>query len=91
MSRVSRCILCLTFHLLTGWRNVEVTERRASEEFALQTKYLVDQVFSEGEVWGGVGQLERSSPVLLYQHLLLEEARRLAQKLEFHHTLKHGS
>ena len=90
--REGRCNLFLTFQPLTGWRHVEVTERRTSKDFAWQMKWLVDEVFPEAEVIRVVlDNLNTHTPAALYQTFPPEEARRLTRKLEFHYTPKHGS
>lgn len=90
--RRGRCNLFLTFQPLTGWRHVEVTERRTGEDFAWQMKWLVDEVFPEAEVIRVVlDNLNTHTPAALYRTFPPEEARRLTRKLEFHYTPKHGS
>jgi len=71
---------------------VEVTEQRASDNFAWQMKWLVDEVFPEAEVIRVVlDNLNTHAPAALYRTFPPEEARRLTRKLEFHYTPKHGS
>jgi len=90
--REGTCNLFLTFQPLTGWRHVEVTERRTGADFAHQMKWLVDEVFPEADVIRVVlDNLNIHTPAALYQTFPPEEARRLVRKLEFHHTPKHGS
>lgn len=90
--REGSCNLFLTFQPLTGWRHVEVTKRRTSEDFARQMKWLVDEVFPEAEVIRVVlDNLNTHTPAALYQTFPPEEARRLTRKLAFHYTPKHGS
>jgi transposase len=77
---------------LAGWREVEVTDRRGSPDFAHQMKALVDRHFPEAEVVRVVlDNLSSHSPAALYQVFAPEEARRITRKLEFHYTPKHGS
>jgi hypothetical protein len=76
----------------TGWRHVEVTQRRTAIDFAQQMRWLVDQAYPEAEVIRVVlDNLNTHSPASLYATFPAPEARRLARKLEFHHTPKHGS
>ncbi len=90
--RRGSCNLFLVFQPLTGWRHVEVTDRRTSEDFARQMKWLVDEAFPEAEVIRVVlDHLNTHTPAALYQTFPPEEARRLTRKLEFHYTPKHGS
>ena len=90
--RRGTCNLFLVFQPLTGQRWVKVTERRTSEDFARQMKWLVDELFPEAEVIRVVlDNLNTHTPAALYQTFPAEEARRLTRKLEFHYTPKHGS
>ena len=84
--------LFLLFEPLAGWRHVEVTERRTRIEFAHMVRYLVDVRYPEAEAIVLVlDQLNTHSAASLYQAFPPEEAKRLAQKVEIHHTPKHGS
>jgi hypothetical protein len=75
-----------------GWRHVEVTERRTAQDFAHQLKALVDEHFPAAEVIRLVSDnLNTHTPAALYAAFPPAEARRLARKLEFHHTPPHGS
>jgi transposase len=90
--RHGSCNLFLVFQPLQGWRQVSVTERRTSEEFAWQIKRLVDEAFPEAKVIRVVlDNLNTHTPAALYQTFPPEEARRLTRKLEFHYTPKHAS
>ena len=75
-----------------GWRQVAVTERRTKHDFAHQVQVLVDDLFPDAEVLRlVVDNLNTHTPAALYEAFPPEEARRLASKLEFHYTPKHGS
>jgi DDE superfamily endonuclease len=75
-----------------GWRHVVVTARRTKHDFAQQMQWLVDKRYPEAEVIRVVlDQLNTHGPASLYEAYAPAEARRLVQKLEFHHTPKHGS
>lgn len=90
--RKGACFLFLTFQPERGWRQVEVSERRTSRDFALWLKRLVNEQFPEAEVIRVVlDNLNTHTPAALYQTFEPEEARRLTRKLEFHYTPKHGS
>jgi hypothetical protein len=55
-------------------------------------KALVDVHFPEAElIRVGLDNLNTYKPAALYAAFPPEEARRIARKLEFHHTPKHGS
>jgi hypothetical protein len=77
---------------LLGWRHLQVTARRGYHEFALQMKNLVDVYFPKAEVIRVVlDNLNTHVFGALYETFAPEEARRIATRLEFHYTPKHGS
>ena len=77
---------------ITGWRHVEVTQRRTAIDYAHLLKALVD-VFCPEAIQITVVQdnLNTHSPASLYKAFEPSEARRILDKLEFCHTPKHGS
>jgi len=82
----------LFFEPLAGRRRVKVTERRRRIEWAEGVRELVDQVYPEAEkIVLVMDQLNTHSPASLYEALPPAEAKRIADKLEIHHTPKHGS
>jgi hypothetical protein len=84
--------LFLTCEPLAGWRHVEITERRTKADFAWQIRWLAEEAYPEAEVIRVVlDNLNTHRKASLYEAFLSEEARRIARKLEFHHTPKHGS
>lgn len=90
--REGTCNLFCFFSFEDGWRHVEVTERRTAVDFAHQMKWLVDHKYPDAEVIRVVlDNLNTHTLASLYQAFPPEEARRVARKLEFHHTPKHGS
>jgi hypothetical protein len=75
-----------------NWRHVEVTEARGGQEFALCMRDLVDVHFPRADrIVVVVDNLNTHSKASLYAHFPPAEAHRIAQKLEFHYTPKHGS
>jgi len=81
-----------TVEPLAGWRHVEVTERRTAVDFAQQMRWLVDQAYPQAEIIRVVlDNLNTHDAASLYAAFPAPEARRLAKKLEFHRTPKHGS
>ena len=77
---------------LRGFRHVEVTERRTAVDFAQQMKWLVDDAYPEAEVVRVVlDNLNTHRIASLYKAFEPKEARRIARRLEFHYTPKHGS
>jgi hypothetical protein len=84
--------LFIAFEPLAGWRHVEVTDTRTRKDFARFVKSLVDERYKEAEkIVLVMDQLNTHSVASLYQAFTPAEARRIAQKLEIHHTPKHGS
>lgn len=77
---------------LAGWRHVEVTERRTAVDFAHQMRWLVDEAYPNAKVIRVVlDNLNIHTIASLYAAFPPQEARRIARKLEFHPTPKHGS
>ncbi len=84
--------LFLACEPLAGWRQVAVTERRTMRDFAQQMRWLVDEAYPEAEVVRVVmDNLNTHRPASLYETFPAAEARRIARRLEFHYTPKHGS
>lgn len=77
---------------LGNWRRLELTERRTKLDFALFVKELVDGRYRDAaKVVLVMDNLNTHSPASLYEAFAPEEARRITEKLEIHHTPKHGS
>ena len=77
---------------LLGWRRLEVTAKRGYLEFAAVMKALVDVHFPKAErVRVVLDNLNTHVLGALYEAFPPEEARRIATRLEFHYTPKHGS
>ena len=75
-----------------GWRHFAITARRTKVDFAEQMRWLVDERYPEAEVVRVVlDQLNTHKVASLYEAFEPAEARRIAKKLEFHYTPKHGS
>ena len=75
-----------------GWRHVSVTQRRTTEDFAQQMRWLVDGAYPHVPVIRLVlDNLNTQRIPSLYQVFPAVEARRIANRLEFHHTPKRGS
>jgi hypothetical protein len=84
--------LFMVFQPLTGWRHVEVTERRTAQDFAELLRWLVEDVHAQAEkVVLVVDNLNTHTPACLYEAFAPERARAIAAKLEWHYTPKHGS
>ena len=75
-----------------GWRHVEVTGRRTAVDFAHQMRWLVEEAYSHARVVRLVlDNLNTHKLGSLYEAFAPSEARRIAKRLEFHHTPNHGS
>ena len=84
--------LFLTCEPQRGWRHVAITERRTMQDFAHQMRWLVDQAYPDVPVVRVVlDNLNTHRTASLYETFPPAEARRIAQRLEFHYTPKHGS
>ena len=84
--------LFMIFEPLLGWRHVKVTERRTAKDFAEVLRWLVEEVHDDADrVVLVVDNLNTHKPACLYEAFPAEQARRIAQKLEWHYTPKHGS
>jgi hypothetical protein len=77
---------------LLGWRAVEVTARRTAVDFAELLRWLVEDVRPDAvKVVLVVDNLNTHGPGCLYEAFEPARARRIAEKLEWHYTPKHGS
>lgn len=77
---------------LAGWRQTQVTERRTKSDWARAIRELLDGRYADARVVVLVmDNLNTHSIGSLYEAFPPAEARRLAQRLEIHHTPKHGS
>jgi hypothetical protein len=77
---------------LGNFRRLEVTERRTKLDFAAFVKDLVDTRYKDAEkIVLVMDNLNTHSPASFYDAFSPQEARRLTEKLEIHHTPKHGS
>ena len=84
--------LFLVCEPLRGWRHVTVTDRRTAVDWAHCVKELVDVQYPDAEkIVLVLDQLNTHTVASLYEAFLPAEAKRLADRLEIHHTPKHGS
>ena len=69
-----------------------MTGRRTAVDFAQQMKWLVDEAYPDATVIRLVlDNLNTHKPGSLYEAFAPSEARRIAKRLELHHTPNHGS
>ena len=84
--------LFVAFEPLAGRRVVEVTDRRTAVDFARFLKRLLDEVYpGAAKVVLVTDNLNTHGPGSLYEAFDPAEARRLAGRLEWHYTPRHGS
>ena len=77
---------------LVGRRHVCMTEHRCSPDLAHQLRALADEHYPDAEqVVLVTDNLNTHSPACLYETFAPAEARRIAQRFEWHYTPEHGS
>jgi len=90
--REGTCSIFIFTEPLGGWRYTEALPHRTKIDWAKQVKRMLDEDYPDAEkvvlVMDNLNTHDKSS---LYETFLPEEAFRLAQRLEIHHTPKHGS
>jgi len=84
--------LFMLFAPLEGWRHVSVSAHRAAIDYAHVLKALSDVHFPHAEAITLVqDNLNTHTPASLYRAFPPAEARRIADRFEWHYTPKHGS
>jgi len=84
--------LFMLFAPLEGWRHVKPTARRTAIDYAHVLKELSDVHFPRAETIVVVqDNLNTHAPSSLYEAFPPDEARRIAERFEWHYTPKHGS
>ena len=84
--------LFLASEPLGGWRAVKATDTRKRTDWACFIRELVDGRYKDAaKVVLVMDQLNTHELASLYEAFPPEEARRVAERLEVHHTPKHGS
>ena len=82
----------MLFAPLEGWRHVEVTDRHTAVDYAHLLKQVSDTWFPNAPKIALVqDNLSTHKPASLYEAFPAAEARRLAERFEWHYTPKHGS
>ena len=77
---------------LVGWRTALVTERRTAKDFAEVVRWLAEELHPEAKkIVLVMDNLNTHKAASLYEAFPPEQARRIAERLEIHHTPKHGS
>jgi len=84
--------LFMVFEPLAGRRHVAVTERKTRVDFAELLRRIADEWYGAVEKIVLVcDNLNTHTPAALYEAFTPAEARRLAERFEWHYTPKHGS
>jgi len=84
--------LFMMFAPLEGWRHVKITDRRTAIDYAQVLKELADIHFASAKTIVLVqDNLNTHTKASLYDAFPAAEARRLAERFEWHYTPKHGS
>ncbi len=84
--------LFMAFEPLAGQRHVQVTERKTSIDFARMLRTISDEYYPDAQRLVLVcDNLSTHTPAALYQAFTPAEARRIAARIEWHYTPKHGS
>jgi hypothetical protein len=82
----------MMFEPLAGQRHVEVTQRKTSIDFARLLRLISDERHPDAERLVLVcDNLSTHTPAALYEAFTPQEARRIAARIEWHYTPKHGS
>jgi DDE superfamily endonuclease len=77
---------------LAGWRHVMVTERRTAVDFAEVLRWVAEDVYPDAErIVLVMDNLNTHKLASLYEAFPPEQARRIAERFEVHHTPRHGS
>ena len=77
---------------LAGWRDVEISNQHTRLDFARRMKYLVEECYPDADIIHVVlDNLVTHNKGALYDAFHASDAFRIAQKLVFHYTPKHGS
>ena len=90
--RHGTCSIFVWVEPLAGWRHVEALQRRTRLDWAGQVKAMLTVDYPDAEVVVLVmDNLNTHNIASLYEAFEPAEAFALAQRLEIHHTPKHGS
>lgn len=90
--RRGTCNLFMFCEPLRGWRYVRVTERRTKVDWAFALRDLLLEHYREAEkIILVMDNLNTHSPSSFYEAFDPILARQLTERLEIHHTPKHGS
>jgi hypothetical protein len=84
--------LFMMFAPLEGWRHIKVTDRHTGVDYARALKDLSDiHFFNAKKIVLVQDNLNTHTKASLYEAFPAAEAKRLAERFEWHYTPKHGS
>jgi hypothetical protein len=90
--RKGTCNLFMFCEPLRGWRRVWVTEQRCKVDWATCVKTMLQETYPKAKkVLLVCDNLNTHTGGALYQAFAPRVAKGLCERLEFHHTPKHGS
>ena len=90
--RNGKCALFLAVEPLAGFRQVWVRAQRTKLDFAVILKELVDDIYREADkIVLVTDNLNIHHTACLYERYSPVEARRIAEKIEWHYTPVHAS
>lgn len=91
-TREGTCCIFIFTEPLGGWRHVYATEHRTKKDWALQIRELLEVHYPHAKrIRLVMDNLNTHSLSSLYETFVPEVALKLAKRLEFHYTPKHGS
>ena len=90
--RNGTCSIFAFVEPLGGMHHVSVHEHRTAADWAMEIKYLSDEMFPKADkILLVMDNLNTHKPASLYKVFPPAEARRIIKRLEIHYTPKHGS
>lgn len=90
--RKGTCSIFVFNEPLTGWGDAHARNRRTKVDWAEEIRWLLDEVYPTAKKVRLVSDNLNTHVIsALYQAFPAPEARKLARRLEMHHTPKHGS
>ena len=90
--RKGSCSIFMFTEPLGQWREAHALPRRTSEDWAMQIRWLIDEVYPDAEkIVLVMDNLNTHTTASFYKVFNPEEAFRLVQKLEIHYKSKHSS
>ena len=90
--RNGTCSIFAFVEPLGGKHHVSVHEHRTAIDWALEIRYLTDEMYPDAEkIILVMDNLNTHKPASLYKIFPPAEARRIIKRLEIHYTPKHGS